>query len=468
MKPETHFKFREVNNSLLVTNEAGDYDFFKQDAIEKLFSSSLSDDELRKFKDLSILIDDEEKWKYFSLARKINSKFSKKNRNIGYLILIPTLRCNLSCSYCQVSRAPEKAKGFDWSDETLARFEEFVKENCATHLKVEFQGGEPSLRLDLVAEIIKIVKQHTESSEFVICSNMVNMDKDLLDLLEHENFSISTSIDGSLSTMTKNRTFEDDVSQAIFDNFNYVLKNFGPEKISALPTITENQINHPEELIDTYRELGFQSIFLRPVNYMGFARKQHKEASKAIEEWNTFYLKAMDLIKRANQETYFEEFYMAMLVREIFANNARGFVDYRSPQRFLDNYLVIDFDENIYPSDEARMLSRTHHVDLAMGSLSSGIDENKALDTNLWAENQTNPDCMHCVYQNYCGIDIVDDMSRYNRFDVIKKDTWFCNRQMFLFDFIFDKVERQDREWLDIFLRWISKSTESIKAYEIF
>ena len=96
------------------------------------------------------------------------------------------------------------------------------------------------------------------------------------------------------------------------------------------------------------------------------------------------------------------------------------------------------------------MLSRTHHVDLAM-SLSSGIDENKALDTNLWAENQTNPDCMHCVYQNYCGIDIVDDMSRYNRFDVIKKDTWFCNRQMFLFDFIFDKVERQDREWLDIF-----------------
>ena len=60
-------------------------------------------------------------------CKKDNNKFSKKNRNIGYLILIPTLRCNLSCSYCQVSRAPEKAKGFDWSDETLARFEEFVK-----------------------------------------------------------------------------------------------------------------------------------------------------------------------------------------------------------------------------------------------------------------------------------------------------------------------------------------------------
>lgn len=468
MKLESHFKFREINDSLLITNEIGEYDFFSQDVLERLFQGDLSENEKNQFGDLSVLIKPEERWKYFSLARRVHQKFSRKDRNIGYLIVIPTLRCNLSCSYCQVSRAPEKAKGFDWTDETLTRFESFIEANTADFLKVEFQGGEPSLRLDLVKSVIEIVKRHTKSSEFVICSNMVNLDKDLLELVENENFSISTSIDGSLATMTKNRTFEDGISESVFKNFDYILKNYGPEKIAALPTITENQINHPEELIETYTNLGFQSIFLRPVNYMGFARKQHKEASKAINEWNEFYLKAMDLIKNVNKQIYFEEFYLAMLVREIFTNNKRAFVDYRSPQRFLDNYLVIDFDEKIYPSDEARMLSRTHHVDLAMGSLVDGIDEEKAGETNLWAENQTNPDCIHCVYQNYCGIDIVDDMSRYERFDVIKKDTWFCNRQMFLFDFIFDKVQKQDREWLDIFLKWIAKSANGSKAYEIF
>ena len=38
---------------------------------------------------------------------------------LDYLILVPTLRCNLSCSYCQVSRAPVDQPGFDWSEETL-------------------------------------------------------------------------------------------------------------------------------------------------------------------------------------------------------------------------------------------------------------------------------------------------------------------------------------------------------------
>lgn len=32
---------------------------------------------------------------------------------LDYLILVPTLRCNLSCSYCQVSRAGLKQPGFD-------------------------------------------------------------------------------------------------------------------------------------------------------------------------------------------------------------------------------------------------------------------------------------------------------------------------------------------------------------------
>jgi hypothetical protein len=39
---------------------------------------------------------------------------------LDYLILVPTLRCNLSCSYCQVSRADENSVRHDWSEETLS------------------------------------------------------------------------------------------------------------------------------------------------------------------------------------------------------------------------------------------------------------------------------------------------------------------------------------------------------------
>ena len=141
--------------------------------MHKSHENELDENEKTQLGNLSVLIDEDESWKYFSLAKRVQDKYAPTERKIGYLILIPTLRCNLSCSYCQVSRAPEKAKGYDWDEDTLKRFESFIKENSMDHLKVEFQGGEPSLRLDLVKSVIDIVEANTKSSEFVICSNMV-------------------------------------------------------------------------------------------------------------------------------------------------------------------------------------------------------------------------------------------------------------------------------------------------------
>ena len=468
MKIKSHFAFKEINDSLLITNEVGDFDFFKKGFLKDLFSDNYSYEEENKLKKLSVFIEDKEEWKYSSLARRVYSKYAPNERRLNYFILIPTLRCNLSCSYCQVSRAPEKAKGFDWTKKELILFERFVQESNLDHVKIEFQGGEPTLRLDLIQEIIDIVKRNSQSSEFVICTNMVNLNASFLKILERENLSISTSIDGTISSMSQNRTFDDDISKKIFLNFQKILKTFGPEKISALPTVTENQIDHPKELINTYKELGFNSIFLRPVNYMGFARKKHKESSNAIDEWNNFYLKSLDEIKKINKSQYFEEFYLASLVKEIFTSFKTGFVDYKSPSRFLDNYVVIDYDGSLFISDEARMLSRTNHVDLSIGSLEFGLDENKLKEINYWSENQTHQDCIHCVYQPFCGIDIVDDMSRYKRFDGVKLESWFCNRQTFLFDFIFDKIEKKDPEWLKVFSNWITRSKQSEGLISLF
>ena len=43
-----------------------------------------------------------------------------------HFLIVPTLRCNLHCSYCQVSRVDEQMKGFDWNDKTINKFFEFI------------------------------------------------------------------------------------------------------------------------------------------------------------------------------------------------------------------------------------------------------------------------------------------------------------------------------------------------------
>ena len=156
----TPFRFRPVLDRLLITNEVGDYAFFASDVVERFFAESLSDEEHRMFRDLSILVEKGDEWRLTSLMRRIRSAGQGRHGRLSYLIVIPTLRCDLSCSYCQVSRAPLNAAGYDWTDERLAQFERFVSTSDSDHLKLEFQGGEPTLRPDLLSDIIKICVQN--------------------------------------------------------------------------------------------------------------------------------------------------------------------------------------------------------------------------------------------------------------------------------------------------------------------
>ncbi len=464
----TPFRFRPVLDRLLLTNEVGDYGFFESDVVERFFAESLSNEERRKFRDMSVLIEKGDEWRLTSMMRRIRNTHNRRHSRLSYLIVIPTLRCDLSCSYCQVSRAPLSAVGYDWNDERLTQFDHFVSTIDSDHLKLEFQGGEPTLRPDLLNDIIGICDKRFKTVEFVVCTNLTRLTTEIENIFARDNVLISTSIDGPSSTMTANRTGSDELSEAVLRNFEYLVDKYGPEKVSALPTVTENILTNPNELIDFYVSLGFQSIFLRPVNYMGFARKVHRDLSRDAVLWNQFYRLALEHIVEINDDSYFEEFYLALLVRSIFGGRQHGFVDLRSPGRFATDYCVIDFDGALYPSDEARMLSRTHTVDLSIGTMMEGFDDKKVAQLNLHAVNQTHPDCIHCAYMPYCGIDVIDDISRYGRTDIPKHETWFCHRHISLFDLIFEKVASQDRRYLTVFLKWLYRRADPPLTFELF
>ena len=112
------------------------------------------------------------------------------------------------------------------------------------------------------------------------------------------------------------------------------------------------------------------------------------------------------------------------------------------------DYLVIDFDGKIYPSDEARMLARIGSIDFTIGSLSSGLDFETIAQFNAMQDNQKYSACNECAYQPFCGIDVIDDVSRYGSVDYPKLETHFCQTHMSLFDYIFLKIKERDFEAL--------------------
>ena len=143
----TPFRFRELSEKLLVTNEAGDYGIFEPGALDRFFSDDMGSEERGKFRDLSVLLEPSGEWRIASLMRRVMPQ-KVADRQLTYLIVVPTLRCDLSCSYCQVSRAPKDAKGFDWGEAELKDFESFIGNVGGDSIKLEFQGGEPTLRVD--------------------------------------------------------------------------------------------------------------------------------------------------------------------------------------------------------------------------------------------------------------------------------------------------------------------------------
>ena len=392
--------------------------------------------------------------------RSTANSFRKAQRSyvpdtINYLILVPTLRCNLSCSYCQVSRVAEKATGFDWSEDTLEAILTFIDQLNPEKLKIEFQGGEPLLALSQLNRVRDHCRSKWSDVEFVVCSNLHFLSDEARDFLSHDDVMISTSFDGTVANHEKQRMSSASEMRQFMSNIHSLLSEFGSEKISLLPTLDPLALPDPVELIDSFLQFGINSIFLRPVANYGFARKAH-DAQKVSASWYAFHDKIVSEMVRRNFEdgTRLEDFYLSLCLRRVLRSDTNGHVDLRNPNLLGRDYIVVDYDGTFYPTDEARMLTRTGQVDLSIGHIKDEIDQPKLDLLNSHNSNYGDPNCDICKHQQYCGRDVIDDLSRYGTIDVPRHQTEFCKRHMYMFGLVEKMLVSSDPAVLHSLALW--------------
>ena len=449
-----------TEHSNLLVNNAGDYIFMNNDNLDNFIKNKLSENEINWLEHAGIFI--KEEGNFFSTSRDFKSSLRLHTRKkLNYLIIIPTLRCNLTCSYCQVSRADEKASGYDWDEDITRSFIKYVEKYASDDVKIEFQGGEPSLRLDLVLKIVNEIKSIKPNATFVICSNLSIMSSEFIELLDRDDFFVSSSLDGPPDIHESNRTQNTQNTDTFFNNLEFILLKYGTNKISLLPTISDySRIN---ETIDFFYDKKLPEIFLRPVNYQGFARKKFNDISQDAQNWNETYNNALEYIAHKNSANDHQMVETGLLIHldRIFKQRSNNYVDLRNPNLLGQDYLVIDFDGKFYPSDEARMLSRIGLIDLSIGSLNNGIDERKINQLNTKSSNTEDPCCNECSYQPFCGVDIIDNISRYGTTDMKTLDTHFCNINMNVFDFIFKNLSNRNEYFINLATLCLTKQSSS-------
>lgn len=450
-------RFRRLDSDTLIfADEAGRFFTGNPDLAIRLVEGRLSERDKDYLKSRGMVIDCEdvnETAFLHTLARRMEPP-----AQLSYVILVPTLRCDLSCAYCQVSRAAKNARGYDWDETTLASTIAYLDKNGGKTIQIEFQGGEPTLRMDLIERVAQFARQRFEKPRFVICTNLSNLDNDLRAFIEQEDVSISTSLDGPIWLHQKQRTETEPTTNAFLRNLREACR-LAPGRVHALPTLDVDALPSPNELLDAFDEFGLRSIYLRPVTYHGFARKRHPTSVAYDPRWAAFYERVIEEIINRNQDAKddpWEEFYLSHLLKRLLRPGENSHADLRSPNWLAYDHQVIDFNGQIYPTDEARMLARSGLIDLSVGHVSSGIDDERRRSLQSNAFNAFDPWCSRCPYQAACGIDPIDDIARHGFVGAAKPSTTFCQRHLHLFDLAMKLLNSPDSAVRATLSKWLS------------
>lgn len=456
-------------DDVLVTAETGEYLFISDTQLNQLVHKQI-DRRTSLYRDLLARHIIYEPGVHDPLPEMAAQYRSRKDFIFGgpaLHLFVVTLRCNHTCQYCQVSRAPVGGSGHDMSSDHARHAVDRLFESPSPVLTVEFQGGEPLLAFDRIRQIVEAVQernaQEKRSIQFVISSTLHHLNEDILDFAGEHGVHFSTSVDGPAFLHNANRpTPTKDAYERTLDGVHRVRERLGHDRVSALTTLTARSLEHPEAIIDEYVELGFNSISLRPLSPYGFARKSEARLDYSVSQYTDFYKRALEyLIAINSQGIFLSEGYASLLLTNILTPFASGYVDLRSPAGGGLGALVYNYDGAVYPSDEARMLLEMGEEGLRLGSVDQPLKElltSPVIELLLSAGiAEALPGCADCALVPYCGADPIDHYARQADPIGHRAFSAFCQKNMALLKHLFRLLRDGDETTMRVLLSWMSR-----------
>lgn len=477
------FQFSRFDSeTYLLVNESGEYIFLPCEDFNKLIKNDLTpkspfyyDLKSKHFINTEHL---PETLEMVSAKYRTRKKFISNFTSLHMMVI--TLKCCNACSYCQVSAEVDNVKGFDMSPEVARRVVDYIFKSPSPSIKIEFQGGEPTLNWETLKETVlyaeKLNQKYHKNLDFVVCTNLVRVTTQQLLFFKKHCIHISTSLDGPSFLHDKNRKLRsgggtyDIFIKNLYHSFDILLRG----EVNALMTTTMDNIDHLQEVISEYVRLGFNGIFIRPLNPYGLAAIHAEHLAYPIEHFVESFEKALDFIIELNLNgTRFVEFYTNLLLTRILTPFSTGFVDLQSPSGAGISGAIYDHNGDVFPADEARMLARMGDRRFCLGNVFSDSYEN-IFGGNLIREIvskscvETMPYCSTCVYRTYCGSDPVRNYLETGDLIGKRPNNDFCKKNKLIFNMLFKKLKRNNPNEMDVFWSWISgQSLKEMRGEEV-
>ena len=457
-----YFNFKKFEDKVLLTNDFGRHLFVSPSEFMEIVNKEV-DPESALGKALM------EEQMIFSNTSLEYSSFLKQDmrRMKGHVniatslhIFVVTTACNMSCIYCQANNGVSCPSQF-MSKEIAEKAVDIALQSPAQCLNFEFQGGEPLLNFEIIKHIVSYAEANKGSHEisYNVVTNLTLLTDEILEFLIEHNFGISTSIDGPEFVHDVNRPFKN--GGGTYENAAAAIKKIQGMgiRVGAIQTTTQHSLKYPREIVRAYRDLGFDSIFIRPLTPLGKAILNWENIGYTPEEFLAFYKEAMDELIQINRSGRFmKEDHSSILLKRMdgkFVN----YMELRSPCGASIGQLAYYADGDIFTCDEGRMLHEMGDHTFRLGNVfSSSYTDiiNNGVCRTVCASSilESIPMCCDCVYQPYCGTCPVVNYARSN--DVIEKEPrgYRCRIYSGMLDYLFKQIKDNDQETIEILRSW--------------
>lgn len=401
-------KSKKIGSKYFVTSIDGSCAMLSDQEYKNLLQKNIGEKQFLELEKKGVLVTNKN---LEHVTQRFKQKKSITVQGPSLHIVIPTLRCNQVCVYCHAASRKMDAKNCDMDKKTVKKTVDFIFQTPSKHITIEFQGGEPLVRFDLVKQFYEYAKEknkkHKKDLKFALVTNLTLMNDKKLKYLLKNMIAICTSLDGPKCVHDKNRmmiggggSYDKVVKWIKKINKNY---KKGYARLNALLTVTKHSLKYPKEIIDEYISLECHVIFLRWVDPFGFAGPVWDKISYSAEEFLEFWKEAVDYVYDELDGQIIERSSLIML-RKMFGKYDPGFLDVMNPCGAGIGQLAYMHNGDIYSCDEGRMYGGEFFRLGTVNDSYKKVMTSPKMCSLVASSVSESYMCDSCVYQPFCGV----------------------------------------------------------------
>jgi len=340
----------------------------------------------------------------------------KKYKKVIHLLYVPTMHCNMSCSYCYLGDLTNVSVDNERALETLkVAVKNFLKNGYLPY-NISLHGGEvTTIKKETLAILFDFIeKYYIEHEEDLkkfgfskkpnhIKTNLYNIDT-LMDVLDKYKVSISGSVDLPLFLHKKYRITKNNKStlDKILQNLKLLAKYKHNKKISCV--VTKEHLKHIDAFIKDikyiHNEIGFD---MTKFNIMfSFDSKQNEKKFQTKldgtemlndHEMVFFYNELKKAFMGTNLEKGFKKYWF-----EEFTPNFCC-----SAQNCGSKFFLLQSDGNVFSCPRGQSNERYKYGNIYKEGIEKIVNRGFSLIQKNENELDIHEDCSKCEYIKYCN-----------------------------------------------------------------